>query len=70
MLAGHATCDVVLPDAPELAQTVGALRAAEPISIETAIATAHPDWDTTQVAAGVRRSYSEMSLDAMSRARS
>lgn len=61
--------DVVLPDSLELAQTVGALRAAEAISVETAVATAHPDWDTDQVAEEVSRIYSEMSLDAMSRAR-
>jgi hypothetical protein len=61
--------DVVLPDALELAQTVGALRGAEAISVETAVATAHPDWDTTQVATEVQRIYAEMNLDAMSRAR-
>jgi len=61
--------DVILPDALELAQTVGALRAAEAISVETAVATAHPDWSTTQVAAEVQRIYNEMGLDAMSRAR-
>lgn len=61
--------DVVLPDALELAQTVAALRGAESISIETAVATAHPDWDTIQVAEEVQRIYSEISLDAMSRAR-
>jgi A118 family predicted phage portal protein len=61
--------DVVLPDALELAQTVAALRGAESISIETAVATAHPDWDTDEVGAEVQRIYAEMSLDAMSRAR-
>lgn len=61
--------DSVLPDALELAQTVAALRSAEAMSIETAVATAHPDWDKTQVAAEVGRIYQEMSLDAMSRAR-
>jgi A118 family predicted phage portal protein len=61
--------DVVLPDALELAQTVAALRGAEAISIETAVATAHPDWDTTQVAQEVSRIYAEISLDALSRAR-
>jgi hypothetical protein len=61
--------DVVLPDALELAQTVAALRGAEAISIETAVATAHPDWDTDQVAEEVQRIYSEMNVDALSRAR-
>jgi A118 family predicted phage portal protein len=60
---------VVLPDVLELAQTVAALRGAEAASIETAVAMAHPDWDTTKVQAEVTRIYAEMSLDAMSRAR-
>lgn len=61
--------DVVMPDALELAQTVATLRGAESISVETAVATAHPDWDTDQVAEEVSRIYSEMNLDALSRAR-
>jgi A118 family predicted phage portal protein len=61
--------DVVLPDMLELAQTVATLRGAETISIETAVATAHPDWDTDQVAGEVQRIYAEMSVDALSRAK-
>lgn len=61
--------DVVMPDGLELAQTVATLRGAEAISVETAVATAHPDWDTEQVAAEVQRIYGEMNLDVMSRAR-
>ncbi len=61
--------DVVMPDALELAQTVAALRGAESISIETAVARANPDWDTDQIAAEVARIYAEENLDAMSRAR-
>ena len=61
--------DVVLPDALELAQTVATLRGAEAASVETAVSTAHPDWDTEQVAEEVQRIYAEMNLDAMSRAR-
>ena len=60
----------MLPDALELAQTVAALRGAEAISIETAVATAHPDWNTGPDAAeDVQRIYSEMNVDALSRAR-
>jgi A118 family predicted phage portal protein len=61
--------DVVLPDAMDLAQTVATLRGAEAISIETSVARANPDWDTDQVKAEVSRIYSEMNVDALSRAR-
>lgn len=61
--------DATVPDAGELSQTVSALRGAELMSIETGVATAHPNWDKDQVAAEVARIYAEASLDAMSRAR-
>lgn len=61
--------DVVHPDQAELSQTIASLRAAESMSIETAVQTVHPDWDATEVTAEVARIYREMSIDAVSRAR-
>jgi hypothetical protein len=61
--------DVVQPDMAQLAQTIATLRGAESMSIETAVAEAHPDWDTEKVAAETARIYAEMNVDAMSRAR-
>ena len=61
--------DVVLPDMLELAQTVQALRQAEAASVETAVATVHPDWTPEEVAAEVGRIYAEMDIDLLSRAR-
>lgn len=61
--------DAVLPDQLELAQTVAALRSAEAASIETAVATVHPDWAPEDVAKEVGRIYAEMDIDLLSRAR-
>jgi A118 family predicted phage portal protein len=61
--------DVVLPDALELAQTVAAMRGAESMSIETAVATAHPDWTPDKVAEEVARIYAEINIDMLSKAR-
>jgi A118 family predicted phage portal protein len=61
--------DVVMPDAAEMAQTISALRGVEAMSIETAISTVHPDWDTDQVAAELARIYQEENFDVLSRAR-
>lgn len=61
--------DVVLPNMLELAQTVAALRAAEAASVETAVATTHPDWDITEIKAEVARIYAEMNLNVLDKAR-
>ena len=60
---------MVLPDALELAQTVAALRGAESASVETAVATVHPDWSQDQVKAEVAQIYEEMNIDVLARAR-
>lgn len=61
--------DAVMPDQLELAQTVAALRGAESASIETAVATVHPDWTPDDVAEEVQRIYQEMDIDILSRAK-
>ena len=61
--------DAVLPDQLELAQTVAAMRGAEAASIETAVATLHPDWKPADVALEVKRIYEEINVDLLSRAR-
>ncbi|MGH3203873.1 MAG: phage portal protein [Streptosporangiaceae bacterium] len=61
--------DAVLPDQLELAQTVAAMRGAEAASIETAVATMHPDWKPDDVALEVKRIYEEINIDLLSRAR-
>lgn len=61
--------DAVLPDQLELAQTVAALRGAESASIETAVATVHPDWTPDDVAQEVQRIYQEMDIDILARAK-
>lgn len=61
--------DAVLPDQLELAQTVQAMRGAEAASIETAVATLHPDWKPQDVAREVARIYQEINIDLLSRAR-
>ena len=61
--------DVILPDQMELAQTVAQLRGAESASVETAVATVHPDWTPDEVTAEVGRIYSEMNMDVLTRAR-
>jgi hypothetical protein len=61
--------DAVLPDQLELAQTVAALRGAEAASIETAVATVHPDWTPQDVANEVQRIYQEMDIDILARAK-
>lgn len=61
--------DAVLPDQLELANTVAAMRNAEAASIETAVATLHPDWKPEDVAKEVERIYQEINIDLLSRAR-
>src|SRR5579872_6944265 len=61
--------DAVLPDQLELAQTVAAMRGAEAASVETAVATMHPDWKPELIAAEVQRIYDEVSISMLGRAR-
>ena len=39
------------------------------MSVETGVAQAHPDWDTTQVAEEVQRIYKELELQMLQNAR-
>ena len=48
---------------------ISALCGAEAASIETAVATVHPDWPPEKVAAEVARIYAEINVDMLSRAR-
>lgn len=61
--------DVVLPDQLELAQTAGALSAADAASKETLVRMVHPDWSDDEVKTEVRMIYAETGLDLANRAR-